>query len=271
MSQPAGDKVDLCTVISERFIPQAINLIKSYKTYSYDAKIYVYYFNTDPEKLKIFHSLFSDQVVLKPVEEVCPHALDPRTFFYKTYALYDTLVNQSEAVIYSDSASCFIRDATNIGADLIDDSLFLVYTNSHLINRNWTTSACLETLDAPGAEFMPQYWAGFQAYNRTAENLSFVTEMYENMKNPKVASPPVGVQYPDGPGTACIEHRCDQSVLSILIHKHNRHQPYDIAKNAKYGDWQTIVSFDRSYVVPTEQMVLSPRESKFGQFRFLNE
>lgn len=261
--------MDLCTVISERFIPQALNLIKSYKIHSYDAKVYVYYFNTAVEKLKIFNHLFGDQVVLKPVEEACPHAFNPRSFFYKTYALYDTLVNQSDAVIYSDSASCFIGDATNIGADLIDDSLFMVYANSLLTNKNWTTTACLEALDAPGAEIMPQYWAGFQAYNRTTENLSFVTEMYENMKNPKVALPPVGIPYPDGQGTACIEHRCDQSVLSILIHKHNRHQSYDIVKNAKYGDWQTILSFDGSYVIPTEQMILSPRESKFGQFRFL--
>ena len=79
--------MDLCTVISERFIPQALNLIKSYKIHSYDAKVYVYYFNTAVEKLKIFNYLFGDQVVLKPVEEACPHAFNPRSFFYKTYLI----------------------------------------------------------------------------------------------------------------------------------------------------------------------------------------
>lgn len=262
--------MDLCTVISEDYIPQGVNLIKSYKIHSYDKRIYVYHFNTEPEKLKVFDIIFGDQVVLKPVERVCDHALDPRTFFYKTYAIYDCLVNESDSMIYSDSANCFIKDTTDLEKNLIDDSLFLIYTNPHLVNSNWTTKACLERLDAPGAEFMPQYWAGFQAYRKTPENISFVTEMYERMKDPTVAQPPVGVKYPDGDGTPCIEHRCDQSVLSILIHKYNRHQLYDASKNSKYGDWQTILSFDRSYRVPAAEMVLSPRESKFGEFRYLN-
>ena len=39
--------MDLCTVISEGFIDQAINLIYSYKYNSYNKNVYIYYFNIE--------------------------------------------------------------------------------------------------------------------------------------------------------------------------------------------------------------------------------
>ena len=94
--------------------------------------------------------------------------------------------------------------------------------------------------------------------------------MYDYMLDPLVALPDTTVRRPDGPSSPCIEHRQDQSALSLLIHKHNRHQFHDVVKNNKYGDWQTFVSFDRDYKHNFDEMILSPRESKFGNFRFLN-
>jgi len=89
------------------------------------------------------------------------------------------------------------------------------------------------------------------------------------MKDIDVAGPVTTVKRPDGAGTKCIEHRCDQSTLSILLHKHDRHQPFDYRKNERYGDWQTITSFNSSYQHNFSEMVLSPRESKFGNFRYV--
>ena len=79
----------------------------------------------------------------------------------------------------------------------------------------------------------------------------------------------MNVKKPDGPEAPCIEHRCDQSALSVLIHKNNRHQFYNIDSNNKYGDWQTFINFDREYKHNFDKVILSPRESKFGNFRFL--
>ena len=79
----------------------------------------------------------------------------------------------------------------------------------------------------------------------------------------------IGTIVPDGETSDCVEHRQDQSVLSLLIHKYNRHQGFDIGKNSKYGDWQTFIHFDDQYRHNFDQMILSPRESKFGNFRFL--
>ena len=223
----------------------------------------------DKEDLSVFKQ-FGKQVTLIPVENVCDHALSPRVFFYKVYAIWDCMHNRSESFIYSDSANCFIREATNIHNDLIDDSLFLAYPYERLTNKYWVTKECFSVIGSFGAEMMPQYWAGFQAYNRTKENLRFVQEMYDYMLDPRVALPDTTIKRPDGNNSPCIEHRQDQAVLSILIHKNFRHQNFNISINSKYGDWQTFRDFDSSYRHDFDKMILSPRESKFGKFRFLN-
>ncbi len=261
--------MDLCTVISEGFITQALNLIQSYRVLSYDQNIYLYYFNTDRQKLNVFTKLFGDKVKLIEVEKVCEHALSPRVFFYKVYAIRDCLHNHSDGFIYSDSANCFVRDAKEIHNHLTDGSLFLAYPYERLTNKYWATKDCLKTIDAPGADIMPQYWAGFQAYQKTQTNLDFVNEMYNYMLLPEVALPNTTVIRPDGPMGPCREHRQDQAALSLLIHKNNRHQMFDIEKNSLYGDWQTFIHFDNSYEHRFDKMILSPRESKFGRFRFL--
>ena len=262
--------MDLCTVISESFIPQAINLIQSYKVFSYNQNVYLYYFNTNKKKLDIFKKVFREQVKLIEVENACTHALSPRVFFYKVYAINDCLTNHSNGIIYSDSANCFVKEAKNIHNHLIDDSLFLSYPCEGLTNKYWTTQACFKTMETVGAEFMPQYWAGFQVYQKTDKNVSFVNKLYDYMLMPEVALPDTTIKHPDGHGQPCIEHRQDQSALSLLIHKNNRHQFFQIEKNNLYGDWQTFVNFDSAYQHQFDKMVLSPRESKFGKFRFLN-
>ena len=262
--------MDLCTVISEKFIPQAVNLIHSYNHFSFRKNVFLYYFNCDKKKLKIFNEAFGSQVKFIEVQDVCDHALEPRVFFYKVYAINDCLLNHSKSMIYSDSANCFIKPTKDLKSDLIDQSLFLIYPYEKLSNKYWTTTKCIETMQAPLAELMPQYWAGFQVYRDTEFNKSFVTQMYDYMLMKEVALPDTTIKRPDGPTGLCVEHRQDQSVLSVLIHKNNRHQFFDLEKNNKYGDWQTLINFNKNYKHDFSKIVLSPRESKFGNYRFLN-
>ena len=261
--------MDLCTVLSENFIPQAVNLIHSYMINSYAEKAHVYYFNTEKEKLNVFHNTFGNKVVLKEVPNDCPHAYNPRVFYYKTYAISDCLVNNNQDIIYSDSSNCFIKKH-NIKEDLRDDAIFLPYTHPALSNKYWTTKRCFEKLEAQDAVDSTQYWAGFQVYKNNLRNKSFVSEMHKAMKDSEIALPDTTVSKPDGALSSCLEHRQDQSVLSLMIHKHNRHQNFNYLINNRYGDWQTMQYFDKAYVHNFKQMVLSPRESKFGQFRYLS-
>ena len=146
----------------------------------------------------------------------------------------------------------------------------MVYPYGGLTNQYWCTKKSIAIIDSPGSEIMPQYWAGFQAYKKSIDNITFIEEMYQHMLNPETALPDTTVRYPDGKDSMCIEHRQDQAILSLLIHKYGRHQKFDPMKNSKYGDWQTFREFDREYNHDFDKMVLSPRESKFNNFRFLN-
>jgi hypothetical protein len=260
--------MNLCTVLSENFIPQAINLIQSYMINSYAKKAYVYYFNCDPKKINILNDLFGDKVTVRQVANDCSHAHEPRVFYYKTHAISDCLLNSDEGMIYSDSSNCFVKKC-DIKKDMRDGAIFLPYTHPILSNKYWTTKACFEKLEADGAMDKAQYWAGFQVYKNNLKNKDFVYEMHNMMKDEAVALPDTSVKKPDGSSSVCIEHRQDQSALSLLIHKHDRHQDFDRDINNRYGDWQTVQYFDKTYIHDFSQMVLSPRESKFGQFRYL--
>ena len=80
--------MDLCTVISEKFIPQAINLIQSYKINSFNKKVYIYYFNTDPDKLKIF----SDNALLASLDFSASNAYKLIKIFLKKRKVFVFIV-----------------------------------------------------------------------------------------------------------------------------------------------------------------------------------
>jgi hypothetical protein len=260
--------MDLCTVFSENYILSAVNLIKSYNIHGYNSKIYLYYFNCDKNKLSIFNK-FKNEIEICEVEKTTDFAYNPKAFFYKIYAIADC-AKKSKSFIYSDSTNCFISDATKIHTDLIDDCLFVAYPYEKLINKYWTTKKCFEIMKSPAAKIMPQYWAAFQAYNMTLQNEMFIQELYKYGCERDCLLPENNVKNPDGIENPCIEHRQDQSILSILIDKFDKHQFYNIDRDNKFGDWQTLASFDSQYKSDMSKRILSPRESKFGYYRYIN-
>lgn len=261
--------MDLVTVINNRFVRSAENLIRSYKHFSYDSSIFLYWFGELTEEIRNLEKNY--KVNLLEVPKLTDYAHNPKAFFYKSFALADAIEKTSK-FIYSDSTNCFISEAKDIHLDLVDSSLFLPYSNPLLTNQFWTTKECFLTLgEVYGSGFMPQYWAGFQAYDKTETNYKMIKELLSLSLIKEAILPDTSVKKPDGPEGTCIEHRQDQSILSILIHKYNKHQRFDPVKSDKYGDWQTINNFDNySTLDPTSKSrVLMPRESKFGFYRFL--
>lgn len=258
--------MDLCTVTNKRYVKNAINLINSYRVNSYNQKVYFYCFDMNQEEIKNLSELYKEITFLE-VPKVCDWAWSPTVFFYKAYALNDC-INKSDGFIYSDATNVFNR-FVDIKKYLIDDSLFLPYNHERLLNKYWTTKKCFEKMSCNSAKEMMQYSAGFQAYISTEENKKFVHEMYNYMLDPDVALPDTSIKKPDGPNSDCIEHRQDQSVFSLLIHKHFRHQRYNHERQLLFGDWLTYSSFDSSYRHDMKYMAMSSRESKFGNFRFL--
>jgi hypothetical protein len=258
--------MDLCTVTNNRYIKNAINLINSYRVNSYNQKVYFYYFDVEKEQIQTLSETYKDITFIE-VPKVCEWAYKPTVFFYKTFAINDC-INKSAGFIYSDATNVFNR-YVDIKNYLIDDSLFLPYNHERLLNKYWTTNKCFEKMDCQSAREMMQYSAGFQAYISTEENKEFTQEMYNWMLDADVALPDTNVKRPDGLDSPCIEHRQDQSVFSLLINKHFRHQRYNHDRQLLFGDWMTYKSFNQDYKHDIKNCVISSRESKFGNFRFL--
>jgi hypothetical protein len=262
--------MDLVTVFNGKFAKNALNLVKSYKLHSYDQNIFLYYFGLITEtELDFFRGLKNVNLIRVP--EITEYAYEPGVFFYKVYALNDVIA-RSDKFIYSDSANCFVSSATDIENDLEEGSLLLPYPQEVLTNQYWTTKKCFSIIEgSEGSEIMPQYWAGFQVYQVNQSNRKMIEEMYYYSKIQNAILPNVGVNKPDGIHSKCIQHRCDQSIFSIMIHKYNKHQKFDLDKANKYGDWQTFKVFDSNLELMTTvpNRILMPRESKFGYFRFL--
>lgn len=259
--------MDLCTVTNKKFIKSAINLVKSYKMNSYNKNIFIYYFDIEKSEIDFLKAIHSD-IFFIPVPKIVDYAYEPTLFFYKVYAIHDCIKKTDKGMIYSDATNVFNR-FIDIENYLLDDVLFLPYNNSKLTNQYWTTQRCFEKMNCESAKIMPQYWAGFQVYKKTEQNIEFVEKYFDYMKDPEVVFPKTEFKKPDGEHSLCIEHRQDQSILSILIHKNSLDQKYDHNKQLLFGDWQTFKNFDDKYQHNLENCCLSSRESKFGFYRYL--
>ena len=263
--------MDLCTATNKKYLSSVFNLINSYMINSYNKNIFVYCFDMTPQEVSDLNTTIrrTQYVDVKflwipPIIEYCYH---PTLFFYKVYALHHC-INQSQGFIYSDATNAFNR-FVDIKEYMISDSLLLPYNQEIMINKHWTTNRCIEKMQCQKARLMPQYWAGFQVYLSTQQNRLFLQEMYDYMMDPEIAYPDTSIRKPEGDDSECIEHRQDQSVLSLLVDKYDRHQKYDLERQLLFGDWQTFRVFSNDYSHDIERCCLSSRESKFGNYRFL--
>ena len=260
--------MNLCTAANGSFYLQALNLFASFRAFKPKDKIFLYYFDFTVDQLNAISSNIANIEFIE-VPQACPHIHEPTVFIYKTFALQDCIKKVDECLIYSDAAACFLRDPTDIINYFKDDRFFLPYNTPLLNNKYWTTKKTFELMEVDGAEDKPQYWAGFQGYQKSQKNIEFLHDLYSYMKNPEIALPNPSVERPDGATATCVQHRGDQSVLSLLIHKHSLHQEFNEEKNDKYGDYQTQQLFNPNLQVNTKSIILSPRESKNGAFRYL--
>ena len=258
--------MNLCTVINKPFIRNCKNLIKSYELNSYAKNIFVYYFDCEEKDLEELRQATDLDVTLIKIPKVSDFIYEPRGIGYKVYAIWHCL-NNFGSMIYSDSANCFIKKFTGFQDILTDGRLFLPYTHSLLYNKYWCTRKSLEAMECTEAANYPQYWAGFQVYSKTPDNIKFVNDYYRYSLDKEACLPDTTVKQPDGP-EGCREHRQDQSIYSVLIHKHSLHQNFNLELQRKFGDWSTFQYFDRAYEVLADEIILSARESKHGHYRY---
>jgi hypothetical protein len=237
--------MDLCTVTNYKYLKNAIVLADSYHR-SNTGNIFIYYFDIPDSIINIYKKTYN-YIKYIYVPKECEYAHDPKVFFYKAYSLNHCINNLSHSFWYSDATNIFTRKIENPYSYFHNNMLVLPYTHPILVNKYWTSKKCLSKLNARLSSYdSPQYWAGFQGYKVSLETKKLLSTLYENMFDPDIALPSVDVKYPDGEKSQCIEHRQDQSVLSILIDLFSLHQTYNHTKQLLFGDSQTFHMFDKS-------------------------
>jgi hypothetical protein len=257
----------LCTATNYNYLNNAIILAKSCLEYSYSQDIFIYYFDISESIINKYKERYTAINFIR-IPKLYDHSYDPLVFWYKTYAIKECIKN-TDMLIYSDATNLFLKN-TNIANFFNKDCLLLPYNSNKLLNKYWTTKKCFEKLDMVSAKDKYQYWAGFQCYRNSNTNLQFVTDMYNYMCDPEIALPGTNVKHPDSDNGSCFYHRCDQSVLSLLIYKYNKNQAFNAITQKLFGDHQTFKLFDHTYDIELSDMCLSPRHTKQMNLKYVD-
>lgn len=259
--------MDLCTVTNYRYLKNAILLANSYIRCGFDGKIYLYHFDISESIINLYKKIHTNIVFLNVPKE-CDYAYESKIFFYKSYALNDCIANHSEFFLYSDATNTFATHIDNIEQYFYKNILILPYIDIKLSNKYWTTKLCLHKMNANDTIANSfQYWAGLQGYKSCDQTKKLLSLLHEKMLDPDIAKPAANIRYPDGPNNDCIEHRQDQSVLSILIEQLNLSCKYDHRKQSLFGDLQTFKLFNSLYHDdPSIERCIISRDTKYSTY-----
>lgn len=252
--------MNLVTVVSPEFLNSAKSLIDSFQKIYPDDKVILCYFGGEIKD----DIIFKENIYLIEVPHLCPHAHNPRFYFFKTYAL-KAAMSFNEPFLYLDSRHILIKKPIEIEKALQEkDRFFIQYSHEDIYKlKVCTTSKCFEKMNCELDKYKESYcyWAAIQAYNPTDFNKAFIEEMLIYMMDPDVAGPSNFIENPEPENPDCLYHRNDQSCLSILIEKYNIHQPFDFNISQKYGDVDTYLRYDSSYKHDKNKLVIRGRNS----------
>ena len=265
----------LTTVTNGKFFFNAVNLINSYKEKSFNEEILFFGFDLSKEHYDYLHRRYGDQIHAQEIEDICPHAKDPRLFFYKAYAIKKSM-ELGKDFLYLDSTNEIVKSTSELQKDISDRDgrLTIPFGSEMLKNKYWITRKCFKKMDCDSERYYesPQYTAAIQGWEYSKEHQSFVDEMYDLMTDIDIAGPPGSYKYPDGPSSLCIEHRHDQAVFSLLIEKYGFSQDFDLNIAHKYGDQQTLAgpfSEGSNFVPDPSKTVIEIRKTKFADYSLI--
>lgn len=145
-------------------------------------------------------------------------------WLFKPYIILDTMknVNDGDYVVYVDSGINFIDNIHKI-LNAVDDDIILFNCHGH-INKTFTKRDCFVYLDCDTDVYVNGQHtnAAIQIYKNTPKSKRFVELYMYWCKNQNVITDNPNVcgldNYPE-----FVDHRHDQSVLSLLSIKHDIH------------------------------------------------
>jgi hypothetical protein len=152
-------------------------------------------------------------------------------WLWKPYIILKTLIklNEGDLLIYLDSKYFFTEPFSNWIENLLKNQDINVFRNKpnepSYFMKQWCKMDVLQKYDRTRQVFEENEldtWAGCIFIRKTPFTVSFIQEWlnmctYENITD----SPSILPNHPE-----FIEHRHDQSLLSILIHKYNINTPF---------------------------------------------
>jgi hypothetical protein len=144
-------------------------------------------------------------------------------WLWKPYIILDAMSKAEEdaILIYSDADNMFHSAAEPLAELCQAQGGMIFFKTMSYINRSWTKRDCfvLMDCDAPAYWNADHLWAGLAVFVNNARSQAFVKEWLSYCVNPNI----IGDQE-NGTGLGnfpeFIEHRYDQSVLSLLAVKH---------------------------------------------------
>lgn len=169
-------------------------------------------------------------------------------WLWKPYFIYKTLlgVNYNDIVFYCDAGSFFIRNANKILKTMKDD---IWVSDIPLIEKQYTKKECFFLMDC-NEEFYResnQIQANFIAIRKNEKTIRFIKEWLDYCCNINIISP-ISNNLKFKNDSIFIEHREDQSVLSLLCKKWNINTHLD---PSQYGRIPTkYYEKDRIFKVP---------------------
>ncbi len=144
-------------------------------------------------------------------------------WLWKYYFIKELMgkINEGDVVIYCDSAVIFRRSITPLIKILINKTKgVLLFYNDHR-NKNWTKMDCFVRLGVMNELWYesPQIGAQFQMFRKCAYSVDFVNEVLSYSCEPNLINDEPNIlghkNLPE-----FIENRHDQSITSLLAHKH---------------------------------------------------
>lgn len=144
-------------------------------------------------------------------------------YFWKPYIILKALdqVSENDFLFYSDSGSVVLRNLRNLCRELISKDKDIMVFRLPLIEKQWTKKDCLILLDGNKPEYYnsSQVMGGFILTRKTETGKAFIKSYMKACENEQIISDMENKIEPNF--SEFLEHRHDQSVLSILAKKSN--------------------------------------------------
>lgn len=201
----------LVTATNSPYYESLLTLISGVHKFSVDIvdKIFVYNLGLDEIEIKNLNRLKNVEVLEFPENssELHPKFMEPKSYVYKIYCMYQSS-KLGKNVLWLDSGASPLKSIDVIYQKIEEDEIFLV-GDIH-INRNYTHQDCRNCTLATEDELDgKQLWAGLVGYKSNGKYQHIFDESYKLSLIP-----------------GCLDgnqenHRHDQSILSILTHRHN--------------------------------------------------